>query len=89
MTAFADSLADMISSLSHHPIIEIQCIGAVLGAGILHGCTPTPVSNTLGANGLGSNNVSGGGLVSVTPEAGHHCDSISKVPMNFIIRFCS
>ena len=74
---------------SYHRNSLFQCIGAVLGAGILHGCTPTPVSDTLGANGLSSNNVSGGGLVSVTPEAGHHCDLISKVPMSFIIRFCS
>ena len=63
---------------SYHRNSLFQCIGAVLGAGILLGCTPTPVSDTLGANGLSSINVSGGGLVSVTPEAGHHCDSISS-----------
>ena len=73
---------------SYHRNSLFQCIGAVLGAGILHGCTPTPVADTLGANGLGSINVSGVS-VSVTPEAGHHCDLISKAPMNFIIRFCS
>ena len=54
-------------------IFLMQCIGAVLGAGILHGCTPTSVSATLGANGLGPNNVTGVGLVAVTPGAGYHC----------------
>ena len=49
-----------------------QCIGAVIGAGILHGSTPLEVSGSLGANGLGPNNVTGVGLVSVTPGAGNH-----------------
>ena len=51
---------------------HLQCIGAVIGAGILHGCTPTSVSASLGANGLGPNNVTGVGLVTVTPGAGDH-----------------
>ena len=56
----------------------MQCIGAVLGAGILHGCTPTSVSATLGANGLGPNNVTGVGLVAVSPGAGYHCTIFLK-----------
>ena len=59
-------------------IFLMQCIGAVLGAGILHGCTPTSVSATLGANGLGPNNVTGVGLVAVSPGAGYHCTSSLK-----------
>ena len=51
-------------------MILLQCIGAVIGAGILHGCTPTSVSASLAANGLGPNNVTGVGLVTVTPGAG-------------------
>ena len=58
--------------------IILQCTGAVLGAGILHGCTPTSVSASLGANGLGPNDVTGLGLVTVAPGAGRR--SGSQVP---------
>ena len=44
----------------------------MIGAGILHGSTPPEVSASLGANGLGPNNVTGVGLVSVNPGAGSH-----------------
>ena len=60
----------LLTVLTPH-IFHMQCIGAVLGAGILHGCTPTSVSATLGANGLGPNNVTGVGLVAVSPGAGY------------------
>ena len=67
---------------AHHHIISIillQCIGAVIGAGILHGCTPTSVSASLGANGLGPNNVTGVGLVTVAPGAGRRSPLLQNI----------
>jgi len=66
-------------------MILLQCIGAVIGAGILHGCTPTSVSASLAANGLGSNNVTGVGLVTVTPGAGFVLEALLTMLLVLVV----
>jgi len=65
--------------------IVVQCIGAVIGAGILHGCTPTSVSASLAANGLGPNNVTGIGLVTVAPGAGFVLEALLTMLLVLVV----